>query len=193
MRLYLLRHGIAEDAAPTGRDADRELTPKGVHKLKQVFKLAKACRLSPGLIVSSPLIRARQTAKVAAECLGYRGDLIETKALSPGGTARMVWEEVRLHPDIEDLLLVGHEPLFSELYSFFLDSPTLVVNVKKGSLGRIDLNARLAAPRGELRWLLVPPGSIRKEEATGESGTPRTSGSRRPAARPRAVPPRPAQ
>lgn len=193
MRLYLLRHGIAEDAAPTGRDADRELTAKGIRKLKQVFKLAAACRMSPGLIVSSPLIRARQTAKVAAECLGYRGQLAETRTLSPGGSPRSVWDEVRSHHDVEELLLVGHEPLFSELYSYFLDSPTLVVNVKKGSIGRIDLNAGQPAPRGQLRWLLVPPGSSRKEDATDESGTPGTSGSRRPSARPRAVRPRPAQ
>ncbi len=158
MRLYLLRHAIAEDAAPTGKDADRELTPKGVKKLREVLKMAEKYRYRAGLVLTSPLLRARQTAEVAVSSRGAAGSLLETRALAPDSTPEAVWDEVRMHSDEPDVTLVGHEPLFSSLYAYLLDAPTLRVNVKKASLGRIDLDAASPAPRGVLRWLLAPEG-----------------------------------
>lgn len=156
MEIYLLRHGIAEDAGPGMRDADRALTPKGRKKLRDVLERGRAAGIAPSLIVSSPLVRARQTAELAAEILGYTDPVIQTEALVPESSPQKVWAEIRLHKDAGQLLLAGHEPLFSAVYAFLLSSPGLLVDVKKGSLGRIDLERIGVQPRGILRWLITP-------------------------------------
>ena len=63
MQIYLLRHGIAEEGKPGGRDADRALTAEGGVKLKSVLKRARAINVEPTIILTSPFLRARQTAE----------------------------------------------------------------------------------------------------------------------------------
>ena len=97
MQIYLLRHGIAEDAKAGQSDADRALTSEGRDKLRRVLKRARAADVSPSLILSSPYRRARQSAKVAADLLGYMGPVLTSDALTPDADSRAVWEEVRVH------------------------------------------------------------------------------------------------
>lgn len=156
MQIYLLRHGIAEDTSPSGRDADRRLTPEGKKKLTAVLKNAAAAGVKPSLILSSPLIRARQTAELAAKGLGCREQILITAALEPGGDPEQAWSEIRLHRDEPQLLLAGHEPLFGRLAAYLLNAPTLEIDFKKGALLRIDCESLGPRPRGVLRWLLAP-------------------------------------
>ena len=92
MEVYLLRHGIAEDAPPGKSDADRALTPEGRQKLRRVLGRARAAGVEPTLILASPYRRAVETAEVAVESLGYRGKVVQTAALAqrgaPGGLGR---------------------------------------------------------------------------------------------------------
>ena len=155
MQIYILRHGIAEDAKPGGRDADRELTAEGRKKLREVLRAARGAGVAPSLIVTSPLKRALQTAEIAAEILGYKEDVLRTKTLVPGAAPREVWEEIRIHKDIEQLMLVGHEPLLGSLTGYLLGSPLIEVDFKKGALARVDMRQFTAEPRGILKWLLV--------------------------------------
>ena len=156
MELYLLRHGIAEDAAPGMRDADRALTSKGRRKLQVVLEHARDAGVAPALVLSSPLRRARETAEMAVEILGCPEPIVEIEALVPESNPERVWAEIRVHRDAPSILLAGHEPLFSALYAFLLNSPGLAVDVKKGSLGRIDVDPSSPRPRGVLRWLVTP-------------------------------------
>ena len=156
MQVYLLRHGIAEDHQPGKSDAQRELTSKGIKRLKDVLKQAAAYEVAPSLIISSPLVRARQTAEIAASELGYKETILETKALVPESSPEGVWDEIRLHRDAREVMLVGHEPLFSSVYAYLLTSPALDVHVRKGSIGHIEVDANSPRPRGILRWILVP-------------------------------------
>ena len=156
MKLYLLRHGIAEDQAASGRDSDRALTSKGVKRLKDTIGVARQLDIEFKLIVSSPLVRAMQTATIVAEELDHRERIVESRDLSPESSPERVWEGLHLMSDFESILLVGHEPLWGRLYSFLLDSPSLSVHVRKGSLGLIELNAGSRAPRGTLEWMLPP-------------------------------------
>jgi len=155
MEIYLLRHGIAEDAHPGMSDFDRPLTPKGVRKLGEVLNRAAESGVQPSVILSSPLVRAVETAGVAARRLSYKQQVLTTDALVPGSRPEKVWDEIRVHRDARQLLLVGHEPLMSAVYAFLLHSPELTVHVRKGSLGRIDMESLGAQPRGVLRWLLT--------------------------------------
>jgi len=156
LEVYLLRHGIAEEGLSGGSDSMRALVPEGRRKLRDVLKVAKAARVKPGLIVSSPYRRARQSAEIAADVLGYTKQIIESETLLPSGSPAAVWDEIRAHRDEESILLVGHEPLFSQTTAHLLASPAMQVEFKKGALLRIDFDQFPPSPRGWLRWMLPP-------------------------------------
>jgi phosphohistidine phosphatase len=155
MELYLLRHGIAEDRASTGRDADRRLTDDGRKKLSRVLERARKAGVTPTLILSSPLKRAFETAEIAARELGYSADIAVTDALTPDSSPQRVWTEIRAHRDEAAVLLAGHEPLFSATVAWMLGSSRSMVDFKKAALVRIDLSSLGAEPRGILEWMIT--------------------------------------
>jgi phosphohistidine phosphatase len=156
MQIYLLRHGIAEDSRLGLRDADRALTPEGGQKLLRVLERARAAGVEPGVILSSPYRRAVETARVAAEALGYAGTIVETHALTPDAAPAEAWEEIRSRRGESAVLLASHEPLMSSLAAFLLNCPTLVVDMKKAALLRIDCEKTGTSPFGILKWMLTP-------------------------------------
>ena len=156
MELYVFRHGIAEDAAPGRPDADRALTDEGRKKIAAVVKAARRAGFAPSLIISSPYLRATQTAKVAEEELGYKGEVVRTEALVPHSSPEAVWSELRDYRAESAILLTGHEPLLSLLVAYLLDAPGLRVEMKKAAMVRIDVESFGAAPHGTLRWMITP-------------------------------------
>jgi phosphohistidine phosphatase len=156
MEIYILRHGNAAEANGGMRDADRPLTPEGASKLQPVMRRARAMGVEPPVILTSPYRRAKETAQVAVEALRGSPSLVETRALTPDSAPEAVWEEVRLHKKDPQIMIVGHEPLLSAVYAFLLGSGSLQVDVKKGSLGRVDVDRFTGQPRGVLRWLIYP-------------------------------------
>lgn len=155
MQVYLLRHGAAEEGRPGANDADRALTEDGKRKLRQVLKAASDAGVAPGLILSSPFKRAIQTAEIAAGVLGYKNDILRTKALIPDSDVEHVWEEIRAHRDEPSVMLVGHNPLFTELSGYLLGSSEMQIDFKKGAILRVDLESFPAQPKGVLRWYLT--------------------------------------
>ncbi len=156
MQIYLLRHGIAEDARSGQPDAGRALTAEGKEKLRRVLRRAGAAGVRPASIVSSPLRRALETAAVAAEVLGYTGKVVESRALAAGGLAL---RSVGRHPAAQQepaILLASHEPLMSAMAAFLLGSPALQVDMKKAALVRIDCDRPAREPKGVLKWMLTP-------------------------------------
>ncbi len=156
MQIYLLRHGVAEDAKPGRPDSERALTGEGRDKLRRVLKRARSADLNPSLILSSPYRRALETAAVAAEFLGYKGETVRTDALVPEASPFDTWEEIRNRKDERAILLASHEPLMSSLAAFLLDSPALQVDMKKAALVRIDCDRFGSKAAGVLKWMLTP-------------------------------------
>jgi phosphohistidine phosphatase len=156
MLIYILRHGIAEDAHGNQGDSERALTPEGKKKLRSVLRAADAAGISPSLILTSPFRRAVQTAQVAVEVLKYKGDVLQTKALEPGSHPRTVWDELRAHKDEPEILLSGHEPLVSSLTAYLLGCPGLQIEFKKGALACVEIDRFTAEPHGVLKWMLTP-------------------------------------
>lgn len=156
MELYLFRHGIAEDTPRGKSDADRKLTEEGRKKTAAVARLARSAGVGLSLIISSPLIRAIETAQIAAHELGYKSEILQSKALAPDSTPEAVWDEVREHRAESAILLAGHEPLLSRTFAHLLQSPGLQVEMKKSALARIDFESLQGAPRGILRWMITP-------------------------------------
>lgn len=153
MDIYLLRHGIAEDHATS--DARRELTEEGRQKLRDVMRVLKKAGVKPSLILSSPYVRARSTAEIAAEVLGCPEPIVQTGELVPEGDPAAVWSEIRSHRSERSLMLVGHQPLFGALSGYLLGSPDLYVDFKKGAVCAVEVAGFGPQPKGILKWMLT--------------------------------------
>ena len=153
MELYLFRHGIAENGSP---DASRQLTDKGKEKSAAIARMARRAGVEPSLIVSSPYVRAVETAEIAAAEFGYTGPIVRLESLVPHGTPEAVWNDISDHRSESAILLAGHEPLLSILTAWLLASPALRVEMKKSTIVRIDVDSFRGTPRGILRWMIVP-------------------------------------
>lgn len=159
MNLFLMRHGVAVEpgTAGYGNDADRPLTPKGRRKLRRAAETMKALDLSFDLILSSPLLRARQTAVILAKALDAKDRLELSASLAPGAPARTILECLHRLPMPEDVLLVGHEPGLSQLISLLLaGNSDLPVLMKKGGLCKLSAPSLKPGRRATLEWLLTP-------------------------------------
>lgn len=155
MELYLLRHGIAEDGHAAQPDHLRSLTPEGERRLRVVLKRAAGAEVAPTLILSSPYLRAKQTAAIAQEVLPGKREIVLTDTLVPMGRPDEVWEEIRTHRAEGSILLASHEPLCSQLTAYLLRCPALRLDYKKGMLVRIDFDGFGPVPHGVLRWMLT--------------------------------------
>ena len=156
MRIYILRHGIAEEASTRTPDFKRELTDEGRKKLAAVLRVARRAGVQPELVVSSPLVRAVQTAEMAREMLQVDAAIHETRALVPEGSPRIVWDELRGLRNLEAVLLAGHEPLLSSLTAYLLGVPELQVHMGKAALVCIEMDQFRGEPYGALRWMVTP-------------------------------------
>lgn len=152
IELYLIRHGIAADRGEAWPDdAKRPLTHKGIVRLRHAAAALDALGVSFDEILTSPLVRTRQTAEVIAEGLSAKTPVVAVEALAPSGTTPQVIEELGRHARRKRIALVGHEPNIGELASKLLGLRT-AIDFKKGAICRIDVETLPPARPGHLRW-----------------------------------------
>ncbi len=154
MDLYFMRHAVAVDPAEWQRDdSARPLTPEGRWQATMAGEAMACLGLRFASILTSPLARARETAELVAHHLQATDRLQEDLRLAPGFDRDRLHALVRTAPSGTHLLLVGHEPDFSQTVSALIGGGTLVI--KPGGLARIELTSlpplRGHAPREELR------------------------------------------
>ena len=153
MKLYFLRHGIAFDAREwEGSDFDRPLTDDGKRRMKREARAIARLNLAPSFILTSPLVRAQQTASIVARGLELRDRLSEDERLGPGFGPDALARIAADRDGAESLMLVGHEPSFSETIGELIGGAR--VELKKGGLACVELDATLGSAR--LAWLLPP-------------------------------------
>lgn len=153
MELYLLRHADAGDPDRwAGDDADRPLSAKGLRQAARLAALLRALDWRPDAILTSPRRRAAETAEIVAAALktSPRIDGRLGAAFGPGELSEILASGL----DAGRLLLVGHDPDFSDLASSLTGT---AIQLRKGSLIRIDLEP--GAGSGVVRWL-IPPDAI---------------------------------
>jgi phosphohistidine phosphatase len=156
LELYLIRHGIAaERGEEWPDDSKRPLTSQGIAKLKKEARGLVALDVSFEQIVSSPLVRTRQTADVIADALKNKPPISTSDALAPAGTPAAVIEEIAKHVRKARVALVGHEPNLGELAAQLIRSRT-PLEFKKGGICRIDFDVLPPKGAGALRWFLTP-------------------------------------
>jgi phosphohistidine phosphatase len=154
LELYLLRHADAGDPATwAGDDADRPLSKRGRKQARRLGELLKDLGWKPDAIVTSPKLRAAETAKAVGRKVRATPGVDERlgSGLDAGALGELVTD---LGADVSSVVLVGHDPDFSSLASWLVGAP---LSLRKGALARIDLPDRaVGAGRGSLRWLLPP-------------------------------------
>lgn len=166
MKLYLMRHGIAEvlGTGAARHDRDRALTAAGEKRVREIARGLRRLGIKPELIFTSPLLRARQTAELVAETLGLGDRLEETAHLGvPPDSAALIRLLQKKRPPPRAVLLVGHEPHLSELTAGLIAGPSTAVALtfKKGGLARLDVTTLEAGRCATLEWLL-PPRVLRR-------------------------------
>jgi phosphohistidine phosphatase len=151
VRVYVMRHGPAEDAALSGRDSDRALTANGRARVQRVAQELVRRAETPRLILSSPLVRALQTAEIVAALAEPEQGVTIHPALSPGGDSARLVQDL-LQKGARRVMLVGHEPDLSGLVT------TLVPGLGLGSLEKaMVVGLRLAEGEAvERRFILSP-------------------------------------
>ena len=159
MLLHLLRHAHAGDPESwSGPDAARPLSEKGREQAERLGRFLADNAFRTDAIVTSPKLRAAETAEIVARHLG----LAVTQDERLAGAVDLDALEAVLaragHPDRP--VLVGHDPDFSELLADLCDAPN--TPMRKGALARIEIGRPLQPGDGTLRWL-IPPDALRPE------------------------------
>lgn len=157
MELYLLRHAIAHDLGEDGSktDTERSLTREGTRRMRAAAVGMRTMGLDFGRILTSPLVRAEQTARIVGDVLRCTERIEPCEELRPGGGGERLI--AGLSDETKPVLLVGHEPDLGLLASRLVwGCVGSVVAFKKGGLCRIDVIGGV----GVLRWL-VTPGQLR--------------------------------
>ena len=152
MIVYLVRHGIAEDWPESGRDRDRRLTEQGRSRLKHSGRGLKKLGVKPDVILTSPFLRAAETAAILAETLNRPNSLQTVELLQSGGGSEEHIREL-LDDQANEVMIVGHQPEMSLMAEELVGRGARLV-FKKGSVCRIELADPLA--EGHLVWLLAP-------------------------------------
>ena len=172
MRLILMRHGIAtkRSQARRGSDADRALTAQGVSRVRKAAQGLRALKVAPRVVLTSPYLRARQTAELVAEGLGLPARRIVTsEALLPDAEPDLLYRELRERDDPE-ALCTGHAPQLDQALALALGiGRNSATELKKAGAAAIEL-MQWVPPRGRLIWLLGP-AALRR---LGRAGAPDT-------------------
>jgi phosphohistidine phosphatase len=154
MKLYVMRHGPAEDHAESGIDSDRPLSPSGRERVKSVAEALGPLGEEPLLIVTSPLVRAVQTAEIVSLVtkLGDKGGTVEVRrAIAPGGDSAKLAHALSSEGR-KRVMLVGHEPDLSALVSTLVED--LHRPFEKAMI--VGLSLPSGAGKTKLRFVLEP-------------------------------------
>jgi phosphohistidine phosphatase len=163
MELYVVRHGIAIDREDPKcpPDPERYLTEEGIEKTKRVAAAVAALSASPDLILSSPYVRAMQTAEIFAAALDYPKQKIRrTDLLLPGSEPTLFFRELAKDKQTSTLFIFGHAPQLDDIIASALGSKHHLTSLKKAGVALLELK-RVSPPNGQLLWL-APPKLLRR-------------------------------
>ncbi len=157
LEIYWLRHGIAEDKRPGKTDADRHLTAEGAQEIAQVAGHLRRLGVEPDHILHSPLLRAAETAAIAADVLGKKSKTAVCEGLLPEDNWQVLFPAMKAFLPAQSVMLVGHQPSFGLMIGHLLKPDSgLEIPLKKAGCCRTDVATLVPRPFGELKWLLNP-------------------------------------
>ncbi|MBK6765091.1 MAG: phosphohistidine phosphatase SixA [bacterium] len=158
MELILVRHGLAVKRETPGYiDAERPLTQEGIERMQKGARGLASLVDPPDMIVSSPLLRAQQTAEILAVALQCNHEVAEWEALLPDAPPSAILALLRKQDRSgKSVILVGHEPHLSRCAAHLIGSEPLSFQFKKGGAGAFEFPSRLAQGAAVLKWFLTP-------------------------------------
>lgn len=133
MELLVIRHAKAEDQSATGTDFDRALVEKGFAQSRRLGSFLKRIDRRPDVVLTSPLVRARETAETLCEAASMPGPVTQGW-LACGMDPETAIRELVAFSDFERVAIVGHEPDLSSLIEWLLGCSGSSVEVKKASI-----------------------------------------------------------
>jgi phosphohistidine phosphatase len=158
MQLYIVRHGIAidRDDPKCPSEAERYLTEEGVEKTRQAAKGIAALEVHVDLMISSPYVRAMQTAEIFANALKYAKQKIrQTDSLLPGAEPGAFLRELAREKNAASIFCFGHAPHVDGLLTAAVGCSRHITSMKKAGVALVELR-RLSPPNGQLIWLATP-------------------------------------
>ena len=156
LELYLIRHGVAaERGEDYPDDSKRPLTNGGISRLRKEAKALDELGVALDHIITSPLVRTRQTADIFAESMKSKPSVSQSDALAPAGTSTAVIQELAKHMRKARIAVVGHEPNIGELAGRLIGA-RMPLEFKKGAICRIDFEVFPPKGIGQLRWFITP-------------------------------------
>ena len=158
MELIILRHGEAGTRVPLpDRDSERALTVAGKREVEEVAASLRALKLEIDHIITSPLARSLETARVVAKELNMSKEVEAWDELKPEGDRSALYERLSKLKQESSVLVVGHEPYLSFLISDLISGNTRSrIVLKKAGMAKVAINSLTPKASGELRWLLTP-------------------------------------
>ncbi len=159
MNLYIIRHSIAVDEGTPKYEQDRErpLTDKGKKKMRQIAKGLRTLGADFDLILSSPYIRAKETAEILADIFKVKADVAFSNNLTPMGDPGLLITEINEKYSINSIALVGHEPQLAALVSLLVaENANVAMTLKKGGVCRLSAYNLPHTRKATLEWLLTP-------------------------------------
>jgi phosphohistidine phosphatase len=163
-QLFIIRHAVAEergDAWPD--DAKRPLTEDGAARMRKAARGVGRLGVTLDVVVTSPLVRAKQTAEIVAAAMNPRPPIVSIESLTPDGTFQDIIADLEKQAKRTRIAIVGHEPGIGEFAARLIGSRHSI-EFKKGAVCRIDVDALPPSGPGDLRWMLTTKilRSIRK-------------------------------
>jgi phosphohistidine phosphatase len=153
--IYVIRHGLAEergDAFPD--DAKRPLSEDGISGMRKAARGLARLGVTIDVVLTSALVRAKQTAELVAGGLNPRPPVSTVESLAPGGTYQEIVADLEKQSRRKRIALVGHEPGIGEFAARLIGSRHPIA-FKKGAVCRIDVDSLPPSGPGDLRWLLT--------------------------------------
>lgn len=156
VELYLVRHAIAAERGPEWPDdARRPLTERGIQRFREEVAGLRTLDVAIQEVISSPLVRAKQTADLLAAGLDGKPVVRILKALEPGHSPTTVISQLAKLARRSKIAIVGHEPDLGELAAHLVGA-SRPLPFRKGSVCRIDLESFTSRHAGSLIWFVTP-------------------------------------
>jgi phosphohistidine phosphatase len=159
MELYIIRHGKSEENSQNiSSDTKRKLTETGIHELEYIAKALKNFDIQIDYVISSPLVRAQESAEIVAKyLLVKKNKIIIWNELKPESNILDIHKKLlKLSPDAK-ILLVGHNPHLINLISSIISPKcNVAINLKKGGFASMSVNSSKSRIVGTLRSILTP-------------------------------------
>ncbi len=159
MNLYMIRHAIAVDegAPEYADDSQRPLTDKGKKRMRQIAKGLRTLGVEFDLILSSPYVRATETAEIVADVFKMKKEIQFSDNLVPMGDPELLIAEMNEKYTASSVAFIGHEPFLSALTVLLVsENAHIDMTIKKGGVCRLSTDDLHHMRKATLEWLLTP-------------------------------------